>query len=95
VKAGRLLPKHKQHTVDFAMSLVDGEAVIDFGEGDKAKKVTQREAYLLQLEGAAKVIEFGELSAHDDGPQDSQAEISFAEAQKTLSSQVFGTGKAA
>lgn len=95
VKAGRLLPKHKQHTVDFAMSLVDGEAVIDFGEGDKAKKVTQREAYLLQLEGAAKVIEFGELSAHDDGPQDSQAEISFAEAQKTLSSQVFGAGKAA
>lgn len=78
VKAGRLLPKHKQHTVDFAMSLVDGEAVIDFGEGDKAKKVTQREAYLLQLEGAAKVVEFGELAAHDDGP--SQKTVSDAEA---------------
>lgn len=94
VKAGRLLPKQKQHTVDFAMSLADGETVIDFGEGDKAKKVTQREAYLLQLESAAKVVEFGELAAHDDGPKNPKDELSFAEAQKTLSDQVFGAGKA-
>jgi hypothetical protein len=90
VKAGRLLPKHKQHTVDFAMSLVDGEAVIDFGEGDKAKKVTQREAYLLQLEGAAKVVEFGELAAHDDGP----SEATFAEAESNLFKQVASGGAA-
>lgn len=91
VKAGRLLPKHKQHTVEFAMSLVDGEAVIEFGEGDKAKKVTQREAYLLQLEGAAKVVEFGELAAHDDGPA---PEKTVAEARQKVANQVYGKAAA-
>lgn len=90
VKAGRLLPKHKQHTVDFAMSLLDSDAVINFGEGDKAKKVTQREAYLLQLEGAAKVVEFGEFSAHDELPN--QATV--ADAERSLFNQVASGGTA-
>ena len=68
VKSGRLLPVHRKSTVDFAMGLAAGEASIDFGEGDKAKKVTQREAYLLQLETAPQVVSFGELSAPDGMP---------------------------
>ena len=36
--AGRLLPAQKKHAVDFAMALADGDAVIEFGEGDKAKE---------------------------------------------------------
>ncbi len=66
IKAGRLLPAQKKSVVDFAMTLGAKDASIDFGEGDKAKKVTQREVYLLQLEAAPKAVEFGELapSAH-------------------------------
>jgi hypothetical protein len=63
VKAGRLLPAQKKHAVDFALGLAEGEATIDFGEGDAAKKVTQREAYLLQLENAPKVVDYSERSA--------------------------------
>lgn len=68
IKAGRLLPAQRKQAVDFAMGLADGEAVIDFGEGDKAKKVTQRDAYLLQLEAAPKVVHYGEAAPAGDAP---------------------------
>lgn len=90
VKAGRLLPAQRKHAVDFAMSLSDGDAVIDFGEGDKAKKVSQREAYLLDIESRGKVVEFDELSS-DPGEA---GRPTVADAQRQLSQQVF-TGKAA
>lgn len=62
IKAGRLLPAQKKSVVDFAMGLAAKDATLDFGEGDKAKKVTQREAYLLQLEAAPKIVNYGELA---------------------------------
>jgi hypothetical protein len=62
VTAGRLLPAQRKHAVDFAMSLAEADAVIEFGEGEQAKKVTQRDAYLLQIEQSPKVIEYGEKS---------------------------------
>lgn len=65
IKAGRLLPKDRKQTVDFAMSLADKDASIDFGEGATAAKVTQREAYLRQREAGPKLVEFGELSGAD------------------------------
>jgi phage I-like protein len=88
VKDGRLLPAQKKLAVDFAMGLTDGEATIDFGEGDKAKKVSQREAYLLQIETGAKVVDYGEHSREtgDEGGD----RPSIAEAQAALSAQVFG-----
>lgn len=67
IKAGRLLPNQKKSTVDFAMSLASKDATIDFGEGDKAKKVTQRDAYLLQLESAPRSVQYGELAGNDGG----------------------------
>lgn len=89
VKSGRLLPAQKKHAVDFAMGLTDGEAVIDFGEGDQAKKVTQREAYLLQIEKGPKVVDYGEHSRDDGGaPPESTDDI-----QRKLAAQVAG-GKA-
>lgn len=91
VKAGRLLPAQRKHAVDFAMALADGEAVIDFGEGDKAKKVSQREAYLLDIESRGKVVEFGELSS-DPGEA---GRPTVQDAQRQLSQQVFNGGKAA
>lgn len=71
VKAGRLLPAQKKHAVDFAMGLADGEATIDFGEGEKAEKLTQREAYLRQVEAAPVIVNYGELApgtAGGEGP---------------------------
>ncbi len=74
VKEGRLLPAQRKHAVDFAMSLAAGEAVIDFGEGDKAEKLTQREAYLRQIEGAPKAVEYGERApAGSAAPNDAAA----------------------
>lgn len=67
VKAGRLLPAQKKQAVDFAMVLADGEATIDFGEGDKAEKLTQREAYLRQVEAAPVIVNYGEIATADAG----------------------------
>lgn len=60
VKEGRVLPAQKASVVEFAMSLAEGEATINFGEGDKAEKVTQREAYLRQLAAQPKAVDYGE-----------------------------------
>ena len=68
IKAGKALPAQRARLVDFAMGLADGEAVIDFGEGDKAEKVTQREAYLRQIESAPKIVDYTE-QARPDGSQ--------------------------
>lgn len=73
VKAGRLLPAQRKHAADFAMSLADGEAAIDFGEGDKAKKVSQREAYLLQIEQAPKIVDYSERAPSSGGQPDDGA----------------------
>lgn len=67
VKDGRLLPANQKNAVDFAMTLNTPEAVIDFGEGDKAEKLTQREAYLRQLEAAPKVVDYTERSGAAGG----------------------------
>jgi hypothetical protein len=67
VAAGRMLPAQRKHAVDFAMSLAASDAVIDFGEGDKAEKLTQREAYMRQVEAAPKVVEYGERAGAAGG----------------------------
>ncbi len=70
IKAGRLLPAKRKSVVDFAMTLADAEAVIDFGEGDKAVKVTQRDAYLRELEAAPKIVDYSERSPAGAAPDD-------------------------
>lgn len=65
IKAGKALPAQRVALVNFALSLADGEAVIEFGEGDKVEKITQREAYLRQIEAAPKVVDYSEVSAPD------------------------------
>jgi hypothetical protein len=75
IKDGRLLPAQRKHAVDFAMGLADKEATVDFGEGDKAEKLTQREAYVRQIESAPKVIEYGERAGAAGGtPSDENAD---------------------
>jgi hypothetical protein len=91
IAAGRMLKAQRTHAVNFAASLADGEAVIDFGEGDQAKKVTQREAYLLQIENAPKAVEFGEHAA----PEGGTGAESVAQIERRLTQQVASGGKAA
>lgn len=91
IKAGKAVPAQKKSIVDFAMSLASAEATVDFGEGDKAKKVTQREAYLLGIENGPNVIDFGERSRSTgggDGPEDIET------VQARINAQVASGGKA-
>jgi hypothetical protein len=67
VKDGRVVPKQKKAVVDFAMALDDREAVIEFGEGEKAEKVGRREAYLRQVEASPKVVSYGEAAPPTGG----------------------------
>ncbi|MCQ9378814.1 phage protease [Methyloversatilis sp. XJ19-49] len=60
IKEGRVLPAKRKAVVDFAMALADKETVFDFGEGDKAEKVTQREAYLRDVAAGPKVVDYEE-----------------------------------
>lgn len=73
VKAGKILPAQKAGMIDFAMGLADKDATIDFGEGDKKAKVTQREHYLRQLEAGPKVVDYTEVSAPDGSTPGSNA----------------------
>jgi len=60
---GRVLPAQKKAAVDFALSLADSDATFDFGEGDKATKVTQRAHYFATLAAGPKLVEYGEKAA--------------------------------
>ena len=91
IQAGRLLPAQRKHAVDFAAMLTDGEAVVDFGEGDKAMKVSQRDAYLRQIETGPRVVEYGELSGNDG--RDTSNLPSLSEIQAGLLAQVAGAAK--
>lgn len=87
IKDGRMLAAQRKHAVDFAMALPATGDTIDFGEGADARKVSAREAYLLQIEKGPKVVEFGELSGPPAGGGDGRP--SLAEAQAALATQVF------
>lgn len=93
IRAGRLLPAQRKQAVDFAMSLQDGEATFDFGEGegDKAAKVSMRDAYLKQIETGPRVVEYGELSGNDG--RDTSNLPSLSEIQAGLLAQVAGAAK--
>lgn len=93
IAAGRLLKGQRAQVVSFAASLADADAVIDFGEGDKAKKVTQREAYLLEIEGRPPVVDFGQYAPADGGKGDDDKPIE--QVQRRLMDQVASGGKAA
>lgn len=60
VKEGKLLPARKDSAIAFCMSLNDAEATVEFGEGDKKQKLTQRAAYLAELAAVAPVVNYGE-----------------------------------
>lgn len=62
---GRLLPARKAATVDFCLTLDDAAQTVDFAEGDKTVKVSQREAHLRFLAELPKAVDFTERSGDD------------------------------
>lgn len=62
VTAGKVLPTQKARVVDFAASLSAEGECLDFGEGDKSDKRSQRASYLALLEAGPKLVEFGEVA---------------------------------
>lgn len=95
VKDGRMLPAQKKAAIDFAMGLAAGEATIDFGEGDKAEKLTQREAYLRQLEAAPKAVDYTERApAGDAPPEGAKNPTEVAEKARDLVRKAKAEGKA-
>jgi hypothetical protein len=95
VNDGRLLPAQRKQTIDFAMGLAVAEATIDFGEGDKAEKLTLREAYLRQIEAAPKVVEYGERAGAAGGtPSDDATDpTALADKARDLVKQAQADGK--
>ncbi|MFO0467625.1 MAG: peptidase [bacterium] len=70
VQAGRMLPAQRAGAVSFACALPADAATVEFGEGDKAEKVTPREHYLRQLEARPKIVDYREHSRAGDNPPD-------------------------
>lgn len=94
VNAGKMLPAQKAAAVNFAAGLAEGEATIDFGEGDKAEKITQREAYLRQLEAAPVAVDYSEHSAPDGSAAPEGADpLKIAERARALQAASTGDGK--
>lgn len=93
IKDGRVLPAQKKMIVDFAVGLADAEKTIDFGEGDKAEKVTQRELYLRQMEQGPKLVDFKEHSGREPGAK-GEDDFDIGEAQRQIANQVATGGKA-
>lgn len=94
VKAGRMLPAQRAHAVEFAAALSDGEATLNFGEGDKAEKVSAREHYLRQLEAAPVVVNYGEqASGSDTPPADAGDPAAIADKARDLVTKAKAEGK--
>ena len=64
---GKVLPAERKTLVEFAMLQPGGEATFDFGEGDAAKKLSPRDAFLASLDARPKAVAYGEHAGADKG----------------------------
>lgn len=62
ITAGKVLPAQKAGLVEFMAGLADAEQVVEFGEGDQAKKVSPRQFMRDFLAAQPKVVDFQERS---------------------------------
>lgn len=85
VQAGKVVPAEVEALTDFAAAQDDGEKTFNFGEGDKAEKLTARALFLKQLENRPVAVDFSERSGRDHQQGDP-----VRDAQKTINNQVFG-----
>ena len=68
VKAGKLLPMHKETAVAVLDQLADAQPV-EFSEGGVSKKVAPAEWLKGLIEGAKPVVQFGEFAAGNTGSE--------------------------
>jgi len=86
IKQGKVLPAQKVGLVEFMASL-DGETLtVEFGEGDKAQKVSPRQFMTDFLANQPKIIDFAEHSK-GDGSQ-TPADLTAEEIQKKITAYV-------
>lgn len=62
IAAGKVLPVQKPGLVEFMASLGETDQVVEFGEGDSAKKLSPREFMRGYLASMPKLVDFGEHS---------------------------------
>lgn len=89
---GRLKPAQRTEKIDFAMALDDASASLDFGEGDKAAKLSLRAHFLAQLAQGEKVVEFGEFSAPKAGESDEMSAIELGLAARDFAESQYAKG---
>lgn len=89
VTAGKVLPAHKSQLVDFMASLQDSDMVVEFGEGDKVEKFSQRGFFEKFLSEMPKAVDFKEHSK-DDGID---REFDVKKAEQKIAEQVATGGK--
>lgn len=73
VKAGKVLPAEKAALVSFMATLEEGEASIDFGEGDAAEKVNPRDFMRRFLSSRPKVVDYAERTGETRNGADESA----------------------
>lgn len=95
VKAGKVLPAEKGALVAFMANLPEGEATIDFGEGDKAEKVHARDFMRRFLGARPKVVEYGERAGESRSGVDESAlsDQDVAEKARTKVKEAKAAGK--
>ena len=81
VKAGKLVPAQKGMLADFMASLDDEKDVVEFGEGDNKKSLSQRDFMREFLSKLPKAVDFEE---HGKGDQEEPPENSNALAARAL-----------
>lgn len=87
IAEGRVLPAQKAALVEF-MSALDTETQIEFGEGDTAEKLSQRQFMEKFLSELPKAVEFSEVGGGESGSDDLNPEdvakraVEFQESEK-------------
>lgn len=86
IKQGKVLPAQKVGLIEFMASLDGDTLTVEFGEGDKAQKVSPRKFMTDFLASMPKIIDFSEHSK-GDGSQ-TPADLTAEEIQKKITAYV-------
>lgn len=67
IAAGKVLPAQKAGLAEFMSSLADADQVVEFGEGEQAKKLSPRQFMRDFLSSMPKLVDFNEHSSDEKG----------------------------
>lgn len=90
IAAGKVLPAHKDQVTDFMASLQDADTVVEFGEGDKVEKFSQRAFFDKFLSELPQAVDFSERSKDDKANPD----FDVKKAEQKIADQVASGGNA-